>query len=157
MDLIQVRPEYLETYTQRLAEEIRRAAADDEHVVGLYATAEKDNPARIHTMGIFTDEEGYEAYVASPAYQAFCRDTQDMIVMQNHIEISVRINAKPTGRELIYGQFSLTEPVTIVILIVERSNVPQRTPEPRKWERLTGCLAMADCSIDICSATDRYN
>lgn len=86
MDLIQVRPEYLETYTQRLAEEIRRAAADDEHVVGFYATAEKDNPARIHTMGIFTDEAGYEAYISSPAYQAFRRDTQDMIVMESRIE-----------------------------------------------------------------------
>lgn len=86
MDLIQVKPECLEAYVQRLAEEIRRAAADDEHVIRLYATAEKDNPARIHTMGIFTDEEGYAAYVASPAYQAFRRDTQDMIIMQNHIE-----------------------------------------------------------------------
>lgn len=98
MDLIQVKPECLEAYAQRLAEEIRRAAADDEHVVGFYATAEKDNPARIHTMGIFTDEAGYEAYISSPAYQSFRRDTQDMIIMQNHIENQpVRITLSRRG------------------------------------------------------------
>lgn len=98
MELIQVKPEYLESYTQRLAEEVRRAAADDEHVVGFYATAEKDTPTRIHTMGIFTDEAGYAAYVASPAYQAFRRDTQDMIVMENHIENQpVRITLSQRG------------------------------------------------------------
>ena len=86
MDLIQVKPEYLKNYTQRLAQEIRRAVRDDQHVVALYATAEKDDPARIHTMGIFCDEEGYAAYIGSPAYEAFCRDVQDMVVGQSHVE-----------------------------------------------------------------------
>ena len=100
MDLIQVKPECLEAYAQRLAEEIRRAAADDEHVVGLYATAEKDNPARIHTMGIFTDEAGYEAYISSPAYQAFRRDTQDMIIMQTALAEILTFPTIPTSVSL---------------------------------------------------------
>lgn len=85
-ELVQVKPEALQAFKQRLTQEIRRAVAEDEQVIGLYATAEKDDPTRIHMMGIFSDENGYGRYIHSQAYQAFYRDIKDMIVMQNRIE-----------------------------------------------------------------------
>ncbi|MDD3040846.1 antibiotic biosynthesis monooxygenase [Bacteroides sp.] len=86
MDLIVVKSDKIDEYENLIRKEMQRAVNDDEGVLGLFATAEKDNPGRIHTMGIYENQTAYERYIHSSNYKNFCESVEAMIMKQHSIE-----------------------------------------------------------------------
>lgn len=86
MNLITVKNDKLEEYKGLITTEMKRAVNEDEGVLGLFATAEKDHPERIHTMGIYTDQAVYERYISSENYRAFCEAVKNMAQISHSIE-----------------------------------------------------------------------
>ncbi len=78
MNLITVKSDKLESYKALITKEMQRAVKEDEGVLGLFATAEKEHPERIHTMGIYTNPAAYERYISSENYRNFREAVEPM-------------------------------------------------------------------------------
>lgn len=86
MNLIIVKIDKLEAYKALITKEMQRAVKDDDGVLGLFATAEKAHPERIHTMEIYTDQAAYERYISSENYKSFCESVEAMAEMRHSVE-----------------------------------------------------------------------
>lgn len=86
MHRYEVAAEKLAQYQHLAAEEALRSVRDEEGVMGMFVTAEHDNPNIIHTMELYRDQEAYEAYISSKAYQSFQQKTSSMFVSQHTVE-----------------------------------------------------------------------
>jgi len=86
MNLITVKNDKLEEYNALITKEMKRAVKEDEGVLGLFATAEKDHPERIHTMGIYIDQAAYERYISSENYKTFCEAVKNMEQISHSVE-----------------------------------------------------------------------
>lgn len=86
MDLITIKKDKLKDYEALVTKEMKRAVNEEEGVLGLFAAAAKDDPEKIYTMGIYTDQAAYEHYISSQAYKAFKKSAEPMIEMHQPIE-----------------------------------------------------------------------
>ena len=72
-------PEKLEEYKKLAVEEAKRAVKDEPCVMGMYFTAEKDNPNAIHIMTIFRYQSSFDKYFASKEYKLFKEKYEPML------------------------------------------------------------------------------
>ena len=87
MTLIEVAPERLEDFKALAAQEMTRAVAHDEGVLGLFATAEQGEKGnRIHTLEIFRDEKAREEYLRSEPYQEYRKAADAMLLSRRVFE-----------------------------------------------------------------------
>ncbi len=72
-------PEKLEEYKKLAVCEAKRAVKDEPCVMGMYFTAEKDNPNCIHIMTIFRFQSSFDKYFASKEYLEFKEKYEPML------------------------------------------------------------------------------
>ena len=72
-------PEKLEEYKKLAVCEAKRAVKDEPCVMGMYFTAEKDNPNCIHIMTIFRYQSSFDKYFASKEYLEFKEKYEPML------------------------------------------------------------------------------
>lgn len=103
MHLIHVNPQHLDQYTRLIKQEMQRAIADDTGVLGMFATAEKENPYVIHTMEIFTDNAAHQAYYTSRQYHVFHTASSPLITKRTEIEnLPASITLSTKGLQYIH-------------------------------------------------------
>lgn len=89
MTIVEVKPESLEDFKTLVTAEMMRAVAEDEGVLGLFATAEQGEKGhRIHTMEIYSDENARKKYLTSVKYQEYRKKADEILtyrkVFENH-------------------------------------------------------------------------
>lgn len=102
----EVLPEKLAQYQHLATAEAIRAVDEDDGVLGIYVTAEHDNPNIIHAMELYRDQAAYEAYAASRQAREFWKMTEPMFTSVRaikNLETNIPLNAKgvrtvPAGR-----------------------------------------------------------
>ena len=82
----EVAPEKLWDYQRLAKSEAVRAVDEDEGVMGIFVTAEHDNPNIIHTMELYRDQEARERYMESESYRAFSEKATPMFLDARTIE-----------------------------------------------------------------------
>ena len=82
----EVKPEKLLEYQRLATAEAIRAVAEDDGVMGMFVTAEHDNPNIIHTMELFRDKAGYERYMSSAKAKEFQSKISSMFLNAKEIE-----------------------------------------------------------------------
>lgn len=86
MELIDVKPENLPVFEKLITKEMQRAVQEDDGVMGLFATAEKDRPNMVHTLALFKDEAAYNIYMDSTAYKTYLEAIKPIINESHLIE-----------------------------------------------------------------------
>jgi quinol monooxygenase YgiN len=71
MHRYEVEPEKLAEYQHLATAEAVRAVREDAGVMGMFVTAEHDNPNIIHTMELYRDKAAYEQYQQSAKAKEF--------------------------------------------------------------------------------------
>ena len=99
----EVKPERLARYQELAKKEAVRAVGDEAGVMGMFVTAEHDNPQVIHTMELYENQEAYEKYIASAAYQDFQKQTKDFFVNVHEV---VNLPAKITLSQKGFHRFT---------------------------------------------------
>ena len=82
----EVKPEKLLEYQRLATAEAIRAVAEDDGVMGMFVTAEHDNPNIIHTMELFRDKASYERYMSSAKAKEFQSKISSMFLNTKEIE-----------------------------------------------------------------------
>lgn len=93
MHRYEVKPESLARYQDLAKKEAVRAVRDDAGVMGMFVTAEHDNPNVIHTMEMYESQAAYEKYMDSAAYKDFKNQTDGFFVNVHEV---VNLPAKIT-------------------------------------------------------------
>lgn len=87
MTIVEVKPEKLEDFKTLVTVEMTRAVAEDEGVLGLFATAEQGEKGnRIHTMEIYSDENVREKYLTSMKYQEYRKKADEILTYRKEFE-----------------------------------------------------------------------
>ena len=86
MHRYEIYPNQLAEYQRLVTAEAVRAVRYDEGVMGIFVTAEHDNPNIIHTMEIFKDESSRQHYIQSDFFKKLQSQTKNMIQSQKDIE-----------------------------------------------------------------------
>jgi 4-carboxymuconolactone decarboxylase len=69
----------LESYNVFLKEEIETSVRVEPGVLTLYAVAEKDNPAHITILEIYTSTDAYQAHLQTAHFIKYKNGTKDMV------------------------------------------------------------------------------
>ena len=86
MHRYEVKPDKLAEYQRLATAEAIRAVNEDEGVMGMFVTAEHDNPNIIHTMELYRDKAAYESYIASAKSKEFQNKISSMFLNIKRIE-----------------------------------------------------------------------
>ncbi|MBQ7479303.1 MAG: antibiotic biosynthesis monooxygenase [Selenomonadaceae bacterium] len=86
MHRYEVVPEKLLEYQHLATAEAVRSVREEDGVMGMFVTAEHDNPNIIHTMELYRDRVAYEAYSASKACQDLQKKTAPMLISSHTVE-----------------------------------------------------------------------
>ena len=76
---IEIDPAQIENYHAAAKEEIETSVRVEPGVLGLYAVAEKENPARIRVLEIYADIAAYQAHLETPHFKKYKAVTQPMV------------------------------------------------------------------------------
>lgn len=90
-------PEKLEEYKKLALCEAKRAVKDEPCVMGMYFTAEKDNPNCVHIMTIFRYQSSFDKYFASKEYLEFKEKYEPMLESFHEVKClptKVRFNGR---------------------------------------------------------------
>lgn len=82
----EVKAENLIEFQNLMSEEYFRAVEKNSDVVGMFLTAEKENPNIFHTMNIFKDENSYKNYLNSAENKNLREKIKNMILSEKNIE-----------------------------------------------------------------------
>ena len=82
----EVMPDKLAEYQRLATSEAVRSVREEDGVMGMFVTAEHDNPNIIHTMELYCDQESYSAYKSSNKYREFDDLTKQMFVHANTVD-----------------------------------------------------------------------
>ena len=81
MVLAEVKPEKLDGFKNIIIQEMKRAVAEDDGVLGMFATAELGERNNfIHTLEIYKDEQAREKYLSSDKYQDFIKKADEYLI-----------------------------------------------------------------------------
>ena len=117
--LIEVKPEKLDDFKTLITQEFTRAVANEDGVMGMFATSEKGERSNfIHVMEIYADESAYNSYRNSEHYQSYRKKEDTMTESHNDFEslpANIKLSEKglhlsPDGQEL--SAFPLGKPNT---------------------------------------------
>lgn len=98
MHRYEIDPKSLSEYQKLVVDESIRAVRDDDGVMGIFITAEHDNPNIIHTMEIFKDNSARENYFNSKYFKSLHNKISRMIKTQQDIEnLSTKIILSDKG------------------------------------------------------------
>ncbi len=86
MHRYEVAPEKLAEYQHLAKAEAVRAVREDAGVMGMFVTAEHDNPNIIHTMELYRDKAAYEHYQQSAKAKEFQSKTAAMFIKAHTVE-----------------------------------------------------------------------
>ena len=86
MHRYEVIPEKLAAYQRLATKEARRAVNEDDGVMGMFVTAEHDNPNIIHTMEIYRDREAFEKYQVSRECKEYLMKVTSMFSSTHMVE-----------------------------------------------------------------------
>ena len=73
---LEIDPAQLDAYKIALKEEMDASVRLEPGVIGLFAVAEKDNPARIRILELYADEAGYQKHLLAPHFLKYKNGTQ---------------------------------------------------------------------------------
>ncbi len=149
MGLFEIKPECLEEFNRITAQEFTRAVAEDEGVMGLFATSEQGERANvIHVLELFADEEARGKYIASENFKAYERKVLSFLNSAKLIEnlpanitlsrkglhLNMLQNLKHTDPEFaaFFGNFAYSE-------VVKESKLSPRTRYMAIIATLLGC------------------
>ena len=90
-------PEKLEKYKKLAIEEATRVVRDEPNVMGMFFTAEKDNPNAIHIMTIFRYQSSFDKYFSSKEYLSFKQNYEPMLESFHEVKCLPTV-IKFTGR-----------------------------------------------------------
>ena len=97
---LQIEPGQLEAYNAALKEEIETSVRLESGVLGLFAVAEKDNPARITILELYADDAAYHAHLQTPHFKKYKSGTEQMVKSLTLIETTpIALEAKSSGRQ----------------------------------------------------------
>lgn len=82
----EIKPAELAKFQEITSAEYLRAVKENSDVLGMFVTAEKENPNIFHTMEIFSDENAQKKYLNSAEYKNFLRETKSMIQTEKIID-----------------------------------------------------------------------
>ena len=82
----EVKAENLIEFQNLMSDEYFRAVEKNSDVVGMFLTAEKENPNIFHTMNIFKDENSYKNYLNSAENKNLREKIKNMILSEKNIE-----------------------------------------------------------------------
>lgn len=86
MHRYEVAPEKLAEYQHLATAEAVRAVREDAGVMGMFVTAEHDNPNIIHTMELYRDKAAYEQYQQSAKAKEFQSKIGAMFIKAHTVE-----------------------------------------------------------------------
>jgi quinol monooxygenase YgiN len=86
MHRYEVEPEKLAEYQHLATAEAVRAVREDAGVMGMFVTAEHDNPNIIHTMELYRDKAAYEQYQQSAKAKEFQSKIGAMFIKAHTVE-----------------------------------------------------------------------
>ena len=113
MTIVEVKPENLENFKALIKQEMTRAVAEEEGVLGLFATDEQgEKNYRLHTMEIYTNEDAQKKYLSSEKYQAYRKEADKMLSSRQVFEnypANITLSAKGLHRNFL-SDFSATDP-----------------------------------------------
>ena len=119
MHRYEVEPEKLAEYQHLATAEAVRAVREDAGVMGMFVTAEHDNPNIIHTMELYRDKAAYEQYQQSAKAKEFQGKIAGMFRNVHTVEnLPVNITLSQKGlaggktvlRRLLFGNPGFCEP-----------------------------------------------
>ncbi|MBQ7154204.1 MAG: antibiotic biosynthesis monooxygenase [Synergistaceae bacterium] len=117
MNLIEVKPEYLEEFKALTVQEFSRAVAEEAEVLVMFATSEQgDRQNFIHTLEVYADDEAMQKYLRSEKYESFRKKADTMTESRKEVSnnpANVTLSSKglhlsPDGQEL--SAFPLGQP-----------------------------------------------
>ena len=82
----------LERYNAFLKEEIETSVKEEPGVLTLYAVAEKEKPAHITILEIYTNVEAYKEHVQTPHFLKYKNGTKDMVKSLELVEATPLIS-----------------------------------------------------------------
>ncbi len=77
----------LESYKAALKEEIETSIRVESGVLTLNAVAEKDNPANITILEIYSDTEAYKKHLETAHFKKYKKTTKDMVIHLELVEV----------------------------------------------------------------------
>ena len=83
---LDIDPAQLDAYKLALKEEMDASVRLEPGVIGLFAVAEKDSPARIRILELYADEAGYQKHLLAPHFLKYKDGTQAMVKSLNLLE-----------------------------------------------------------------------
>ena len=167
MALFEVKPECLEDFKTLITTEMKRAVADEDGVLGLFATSEQgDKGNRIHTMEIFSDANARERYLNSQHWNE-CRSKVDTMLLSRHSveNLPTHIILSTKGLHLneagTLSEFNDTDPEFVALFnsfsvgeVVAQSNLDARTRFMAILATLLGCQGVDEFRAVVPAALD---
>jgi 4-carboxymuconolactone decarboxylase len=76
---LEIDPAQLESYKAALKAEIETSLRVEPGVLGLYAVADKDHPARITILEMYADTDAYKAHLETSHFKKYKAATKEMV------------------------------------------------------------------------------
>lgn len=76
---IEIDPSRTAEYRDALTTEITTSVRVEPGVVGLYAVADRDNPASVNILEVYADEDAYNSHIVSPHFLKYKSETADIV------------------------------------------------------------------------------
>jgi quinol monooxygenase YgiN len=97
---LQIDPAQLEAYNAALQEEIETSVRLESGVLGLFAVAEKENPAQITILELYADDAAYHAHLQTPHFKKYKAGTEQMVKSLTLVETTpIALEAKSSRRQ----------------------------------------------------------
>ena len=76
---IEIDPAQLDAYSAAVKEQIEAAVRSEPGVVALYSVADKENPAHVFVLEMYTDVDAYKAHLEMDHFKKYKVTTLDMV------------------------------------------------------------------------------
>lgn len=96
---LEVNPADFDDYMAALKQEVLKTIADESGVIGMFVTAEFDNPNILHIMELYKDEAAFNEYLNTRHFKKFNRQTEHMVkskILIENLPTTVKLTGRPS-------------------------------------------------------------
>lgn len=95
---IKIDPSQLTQYRAALQEQMQTAIREEPGVLTYYAVAEKNDPASITILEIYSDTAAYQAHIQTPHFKKYKETVKDIVKSLELVDVDLIGVAKKPGR-----------------------------------------------------------
>ena len=81
---VRLKPQTVEAFRRIVVDEMAQSMAKEPGVLAMYAATRAGQPEAWYFIELYADEQAYEAHRQTPHFQAYLRDTEQMVAEKAH-------------------------------------------------------------------------